>query len=62
MQFIRAILAGKAAADQPVICFEFFPPKTDEGDHVLLEKAIPALKELKPAYCPVTDTRLALRV
>src|SRR5271170_7313072 len=54
MQFIRDIHARKAAARQPVISFEFFPPKTEEGDRNLLQKTIPALKELKPDYCSVT--------
>jgi len=54
MQFIRDIYATKIAARQPVISFEFFPPKTDEGDVALLEKAIPALKLTKPDYCSVT--------
>jgi methylenetetrahydrofolate reductase (NADPH) len=54
MQFIRDIHARKAAARLPVISFEFFPPKTDEGDRSLLEKTIPALKELQPDYCSVT--------
>lgn len=54
MQFIRDIHARKAASGQPVISFEFFPPKTDEGDRTLLQKTIPALKELQPDYCSVT--------
>ncbi len=54
MQFIRDIHAAKKAANQPVISFEFFPPKTDEGDRNLLEKTIPALMQLKPDYCSVT--------
>ena len=33
---------------------QFFPPKTDEGDRALLEKTVPALKELQPDYCSVT--------
>jgi methylenetetrahydrofolate reductase (NADPH) len=37
-----------------VISVEFFPPKTDEGDRALLEKTIPALKDVKPDYCSVT--------
>ena len=37
-----------------MISFEFFPPKTDEGDRTLLEKTIPALKVAKPDYCSVT--------
>ncbi len=54
MQFIRDIHAAKGAAKKPVISFEFFPPKTDEGDRNLLEKTIPALMRLKPDYCSVT--------
>jgi methylenetetrahydrofolate reductase (NADPH) len=54
MQLIRDIHARKAALSQPVISFEFFPPKTDEGDRTLLEKTLPALKELRPDYCSVT--------
>ena len=37
-----------------MISFEFFPPKTDEGDRALFEKTIPALLQLKPEYCSVT--------
>ena len=54
MQFIRDIYAARKAAGQPVISFEFFPPKTDEGDRHLLEKHIPALALAKPDYCSVT--------
>jgi methylenetetrahydrofolate reductase (NADPH) len=54
MQLIRDIHARKAALRQPVISFEFFPPKTDEGDRTLMEKTLPALKELRPDYCSVT--------
>jgi methylenetetrahydrofolate reductase (NADPH) len=54
MQFIRDIHARKAALRKPVVSFEFFPPKTVEGDRTLLEKTIPALKQLEPDYCSVT--------
>src|ERR1041385_1569341 len=54
MQLVRDIYAAKRAAGLPVISFEFFPPKTDEGDRNLLEKTIPALRETRPAYCSVT--------
>lgn len=54
MQLIRDIHAAKKVTGQPVISFEFFPPKTDEGDRALLEKTIPALMQLKPDYCSVT--------
>jgi methylenetetrahydrofolate reductase (NADPH) len=54
MQFIRDLYAAKPVAGRPVISFEFFPPKTDEGDRNLLEKQIPALLQAKPDYCSVT--------
>ena len=54
MQFIRDIYAAKRAASRPVISFEFFPPKTGEGDRALLERQIPALLEARPDYCSVT--------
>jgi methylenetetrahydrofolate reductase (NADPH) len=53
-RFVRDIYAAKRAAGQPVISFEFFPPKTEEGDRALLENTIPALLELKPDFCSVT--------
>jgi len=54
MQFIRDIHADCKAAGKPVVSFEFFPPRTEEGDRSLLEKTIPALMALKPHYCSVT--------
>jgi methylenetetrahydrofolate reductase (NADH) len=54
MQFIRDIYAAGQAAKRPVISFEFFPPKTDEGDRNLLEKHIPALALAQPDFCSVT--------
>src|SRR5512135_824048 len=54
MQFTRDIYANKRAAGQPVISFEFFPPKTEEGDRTLLEKTLPALLQTRPDYCSVT--------
>jgi len=54
VQFIRDIYASKQPAKQPVVSFEFFPPKTDEGDRALLEKHIPALSDAKPDFCSVT--------
>src|SRR5258708_948408 len=54
MQLVRDIYAAKHAAGQPVISFEFFPPKTDEGDRTLLEKTLPALLQTRPDYCSVT--------
>ena len=46
--------ANTPARRRPVISFEFFPPKTDEGDRNLLEKQIPALSQAKPDFCSVT--------
>jgi methylenetetrahydrofolate reductase (NADPH) len=54
MQFIRDIYAAKRTVNRPVVSFEFFPPKTDEGDRNLLGKTIPALMQTKPDYCSVT--------
>ena len=42
-----------AAADEPVFSFEFFPPKTPEGE-ANLYAAIAQLKPLDPAYVSVT--------
>jgi methylenetetrahydrofolate reductase (NADPH) len=52
MQLIRDIYAARSG--RPVISFEVFPPKTEEGDRNLLEKTIPALMAAKPDYCSVT--------
>ncbi|MDB6032337.1 MAG: Methylenetetrahydrofolate reductase [Verrucomicrobiales bacterium] len=54
MQFIRDIHTARKRENRPVISFEFFPPRTEEGDRNLLEKTIPALMSLKPDYCSVT--------
>lgn len=54
MQFVRDIIAAQRAAGRPVISFEFFTPKTEEGEHNLLQKTIPALCQLHPAYASVT--------
>ena len=54
MQFIRDIYATRHAARRPVISFEFFPPRTEEGDLALLEKHIPTLLQVKPDFCSVT--------
>ena len=54
MQFIRDIYQAKLAERKPVISFEFFPPKTDDGDRNLLEKQIPTLLLTKPDFCSVT--------
>ena len=53
MQFIRDIYGDKMAANQPVISFEFFPPKTDE-QRATLEASLTKLKPLQPDYVSVT--------
>ena len=54
MQLIRDIYAAKQATGRPVISFEFFPTKTEEGERTLMDKTIPALCQLKPDFCSVT--------
>jgi methylenetetrahydrofolate reductase (NADPH) len=54
MQLVRDIYAAKKIAGKPVVSFEFFPPKTPEGDRALLEKTIPALMQTNPDFCSVT--------
>lgn len=54
MKFIRDIHESCRAAGRPAISFEFFPPKTNEGDRALFEKTMPALMTIKPDYCSVT--------
>jgi methylenetetrahydrofolate reductase (NADPH) len=54
IQLIRDIFATARTTGQPVVSFEFFPTKTEEGERALLEKTIPALRELHPDFCSVT--------
>ncbi|MEI7733708.1 MAG: methylenetetrahydrofolate reductase [NAD(P)H] [Verrucomicrobiota bacterium] len=54
MQWIRDQYAAGIAAKRPVISFELFPPKTEEGERNLLDKALPDLASLKPDYVSVT--------
>src|SRR5260370_27840663 len=54
MQFVLDIIAERRATNRPVISFEFFPPKTEDGDRNLLERTIPALMQTGPDYCSVT--------
>jgi len=48
---IRDLFTG----DGPVFSFEFFPPRTDEGERKLLE-TVRRLKELRPGFVSVTKT------
>ena len=54
MKFIRDIHEQCRAEGRPAVSFEFFPPKTDEGDRNLFEKTIPALMAIRADYCSVT--------
>lgn len=54
MRFIRDIFREKATASRPVVSFEFFPPRTPEGEQYLIEETIPILSHLQPDYCSVT--------
>lgn len=54
MRFIRDIYSEARAAGRPAISFEFFTPKTDEGEHRFFDQVMPALATLKPDYCSVT--------
>jgi methylenetetrahydrofolate reductase (NADPH) len=47
---IEEIIANR---DRPVFSFEFFPPKTDEGERNL-RQALSALRELEPDFASVT--------
>jgi len=54
MRFIRDIFAEAREAGEVVVSCEFFPTKTPEGERSLLEKTIPRLKSVGPAFCSVT--------
>jgi methylenetetrahydrofolate reductase (NADPH) len=54
MHLIRDIYAARSDHERPVISFEFFPPKTEEGDRVLMERVVPELLQTRPDYCSVT--------
>ncbi len=54
MRLIGDIYREKRASGKPVVSFEVFPPKTEEGDRALFERTIPALMSVKPDYCSVT--------
>ncbi len=54
MEFIRDIHAQRSREGRPCLSFEFFPPKTEEGERNLLEKTVPALLQIRPDYCSVT--------
>jgi methylenetetrahydrofolate reductase (NADPH) len=51
---IRDLYAARRAAGRPVVSFEFFPPKTEDGERNFFANTLPQLAALKPDYCPVT--------
>jgi methylenetetrahydrofolate reductase (NADPH) len=61
MKFIRDIHEQCRAAGRPAISFEFFPPKTDEGDRSLLEKTLPALLAFTRITAPSRMARAVRR-
>lgn len=54
IRFIHDIHVEKASLGKPAVSFEFFPPKTEEGDRNLLERTLPELLKVNPDYCSVT--------
>lgn len=48
------MFAAARSARRPVVSVEFFPPKDEHGERTLLEKTLPALRQLQPDYCSVT--------
>lgn len=54
IQFIRDIFERGRVHRRPVLSFEFFPTKSEEGERTLLGQTIPALRELHPDFCSVT--------
>ena len=47
-------IAPLYAQPEPTISFEFFPPKSAEGEAILFRDVVPALKCLNPAFMTVT--------
>ena len=54
MQFVRDIFRQCRVAGRPSISYEFFTPKTGEGERTLMEKTIPTLVQAAPDFCSVT--------
>jgi methylenetetrahydrofolate reductase (NADPH) len=54
MRYIRELLQTPRPVGRPLVSFEFFTPKTQEGDLAFFGKTLPALLKLKPDYCSVT--------
>ena len=54
MRLIRDILREHKEAGKTAISCEFFPAKTPAGETALLEKIVPRLKAVNPAFFSVT--------
>jgi methylenetetrahydrofolate reductase (NADPH) len=54
IHYIRDIFETAQVTGRPVVSFEFFPTKTAEGERALMERTIPALRQLHPDFCSVT--------
>ncbi|MDA1095299.1 MAG: methylenetetrahydrofolate reductase [Acidobacteria bacterium] len=54
VRLIGDIYAERGAQGRPVLSFEFFPPKTPQGDVALFGRTLPALQALGPDFYSVT--------
>jgi methylenetetrahydrofolate reductase (NADPH) len=54
IRYIRDIFESGSVTGRPVISFEFFPAKSEQAERVLLQRTIPALRNLNPDFCSVT--------
>ncbi len=54
MELIRDIYRKRRDGTRPIVSFEVFPPKTEEGDRNLLQRTVPSLMAIRPDYCSVT--------
>jgi methylenetetrahydrofolate reductase (NADH) len=54
IRYIGDIYEAARISGRPVISFEFFPAKSDEAERTLLDRTVPALRELNPDFCSVT--------
>lgn len=54
MDYIRNIHHQARQAGRPVVSIEFFPPKTEKGEQILLNETLPELTAICPDYCSVT--------
>lgn len=52
--YLPDLYARASAERRPLVSFEFFTPRTAEGDRTFFERTLPALAALRPGYCSVT--------